>query len=93
MASGVEDAHRDAHVAHSGCRAFDHMEAGLQYCEERFLEVRYRQAACLAVARSRHISTVLLQLKLCLQTGAWLKRHPCQLLQACVLSGCRLRSV
>ena len=37
--SDVNDAHEDAHTAHSGCRAFDHMEAGLQYCEERFLEV------------------------------------------------------
>ena len=38
--SDIDDAHEDAHTAHPGCRAFDHMEAGLQYCEERFLEVR-----------------------------------------------------
>ena len=38
--SDVDDAHQDAHVAHLGCRAFDFMEAGLQYCEERFLEVK-----------------------------------------------------
>ena len=37
--SAVSDAHQDAHAVHEGCRAFDHMEAGLQYCEERFLEV------------------------------------------------------
>lgn len=37
--SDVSDAHEDAHAVHEGCRAFDHMEAGLQYCEERFLEV------------------------------------------------------
>ena len=37
--SDMDDAHEDAHTAHPGCRAFDHMEAGLQYCEERFLEV------------------------------------------------------
>lgn len=37
--SDIGDAHEDAHTAHPGCRAFDHMEAGLQYCEERFLEV------------------------------------------------------
>lgn len=37
--SAVSDAHQDAHAVHQGCRAFDHMEAGLQYCEERFLEV------------------------------------------------------
>lgn len=41
MESDVDDAHQDAHIAHSGCRAFDHMEAGLQYCEERFLEVQH----------------------------------------------------
>ena len=37
--SAVSDAHEDARAVHEGCRAFDHMEAGLQYCEERFLEV------------------------------------------------------
>lgn len=37
--SGIDDALEDAHTAHPGCRAFDHMEAGLQYCEERFLAV------------------------------------------------------
>ncbi|KAL3133431.1 hypothetical protein ABBQ38_007297 [Trebouxia sp. C0009 RCD-2024] len=37
--SDIDDAHEDAHRAHPGCRAFDHMEAGLQYCEERFLAV------------------------------------------------------
>ena len=45
--SDIDDAHEDAHTAHPGCRAFDHMEAGLQYCEERFLEVRPQP--CLAL--------------------------------------------
>lgn len=42
--SEIDDAHEDAHTAHPGCRAFDHMEAGLQYCEERFLEVELSPA-------------------------------------------------
>ena len=37
--SDISDAPADAHAPHVGCRAFDHMEAGLQYCEERFLQV------------------------------------------------------
>ena len=42
--SDISDAPGDAHNPHAGCRAFDHMEAGLQYCEERFLQV----GGCLA---------------------------------------------
>lgn len=38
----ISDAPGDAHNPHAGCRAFDHMEAGLQYCEERFLQVGVR---------------------------------------------------
>ncbi|KAL3148948.1 hypothetical protein ABBQ32_001807 [Trebouxia sp. C0010 RCD-2024] len=44
--SDIDDAHEDAHRAHPGCRAFDHMEAGLQYCEERFLAVALHYKLC-----------------------------------------------
>lgn len=55
--SDIDDAHEDAHTAHPGCRAFDHMEAGLQYCEERFLEVR-SQPCLKLVMLCLHVTSV-----------------------------------
>ncbi|DBA74396.1 hypothetical protein WJX77_006646 [Trebouxia sp. C0004] len=57
--SAVSDAHEDAHAVHQGCRAFDHMEAGLQYCEERFLEVALHYKLCKPRQMHMNLSEVL----------------------------------
>ncbi|KAA6425635.1 MAG: Sulfate Permease Family [Trebouxia sp. A1-2] len=57
--SAVSDAHQDAHAVHQGCRAFDHMEAGLQYCEERFLEVALHYKLCKPRQLHMNLSEVL----------------------------------